>query len=79
MRSNGTPNFVPEVPAAQLTLDQTRKHLRKLRWIGNELEAPKILQALDDARLRPSLPGDRRKRNPCDCTAFQETSPVCAD
>ena len=34
MRSSGTENCVPEVLRAQRTLDLTRKHLRKLRWIG---------------------------------------------
>lgn len=57
MRSTDIRHHVPEVPADQLTLDQTLKHVRKLRWIGNELEAQKILRVLDDARLRRSLPG----------------------
>jgi hypothetical protein len=43
MRSSGTQNRVPEVPAHRLTL----KRLRKLRWIGNEWEAQKILRVLD--------------------------------
>jgi hypothetical protein len=62
MRSTGIRNCAPKVPADQFALDQTLKQLRKLCWIGRELEAQKILQILDDTRLQPSLPGDRRKR-----------------
>jgi hypothetical protein len=79
MRSNGTENCVPEVPRAQWTLDRTRKHLRKLRWIGKESEARTIMEAVDDPRLRPSLSRDRRERNCRDWTALQETTPACAD
>ncbi len=78
MRSDGNKNCVPKVPAAQFTLDQTRKYLLKLRWIGKELEAQTILEALDDAGLRPPLPDDRRKRRHSHWAAFQETSPAYA-
>jgi hypothetical protein len=61
MMSDSNQYFVPEVPAAQLALDQTRKHLCKLRWIGKGLEARTTMGASDNAR---------RKRNHCD--AFQE-------
>jgi len=76
MRSPGTHNCVPEVSADQLTLDRTLKHLRKLRWIGNEPEAQKMLQVLDDARLQPPSPGDRRKRYHSGRTGFQESAPT---
>jgi hypothetical protein len=46
MRSIGVQNRVPKVPADQLTRDRMLKHLRKLRWIGQELEAQKVLQVL---------------------------------
>jgi hypothetical protein len=62
MGSDGTENCVPEVPFAQLMLDQTHKHLRKLRWIGKHLEAQAILEASDDPRLRPPILDDRRKQ-----------------
>jgi hypothetical protein len=52
MRSTGTQNRVPEVPADQLALNRALKHLRKLRWIGKELEVQEILQVLDH-KLRP--------------------------
>jgi hypothetical protein len=78
MRSDGNQNCVPKVPAAQFTLDQARKYLLKLRWIGKELEAQTILEALDDARLQPPLPGDRRKRTHSHWAVSQETSPVHA-
>ena len=76
MRSDGNKNCVPKVPAAQFTLDQTRKYLLKLRWIGQELEAQAILEALDDARPQPLPPGDRRERRHSHWAAFQETSLV---
>ena len=79
MRSSGTENSVPEVPRAQRTLDLTRKHLRKLRWIGKELEARTIMEALDDPRLRPPPSGDRRERNCRDWIGLQETTPASAD
>jgi hypothetical protein len=63
MSSKGTQNCVPEVPRGQWTIDRTRKHLRKLRWIGKELEALTIVEASNDQRLRPSLL-DRGERNP---------------
>jgi hypothetical protein len=53
----------PEVPRGQWTIDRTRKHLRKLRWIGKEVEALTIVEASDDQRLRPARP-DRGERNP---------------
>jgi len=54
-------NQVPRVAADQFTLDRTLKHLRKLRWIGKEREAQRILWALSDIRLRPSLSDDETK------------------
>ena len=51
MRSDSSKNCVPKIPAAQFTLDQTHKCLPKLRWVGKELEAQTILEALDDAGL----------------------------
>jgi hypothetical protein len=63
MRSTDTRNQVPKVAADEFALDRTLKHLRKLRWIGKEREAQKILQALDDTGLQPPLPRDRRHRD----------------
>jgi hypothetical protein len=54
-------NQVPRVAADQFTLDRTLKHLRKLRWIGNEREAQRILRTLSDIRLQPSLSDDKTK------------------
>ena len=55
MRSaNPKTSRVPKVSDDQLALDQTVKYLRKLRWIGKELEAEEIPQLLDDASLQPS-------------------------
>jgi hypothetical protein len=47
MRSSGTQTRVPEVPADQLRQDRTLKQLRKLRWIGKEMDAQKLLQVSD--------------------------------
>ena len=54
MRSMDAQNRLPEVATDQFALDQTLKHLRKLRWIGREREAQRIFEALGDIRLRPS-------------------------
>ena len=79
MRSSGIQTPVPEVSADQLTLDRTLKQLRKLRWIGKELEARTIMESLDDPRLRPLPPGDRRERNCRDWIGLQETTSASAD
>jgi hypothetical protein len=71
MRSSGTRTRVPEIPADQLRLDRTLKQLRKLRWIGKELDAQKLLQVLDrkavitavspsEVTLSDSFPGTLR-------------------
>jgi hypothetical protein len=78
MKSPGIQNRVPKVPADLSTLDQTLKHLRKLRWIGKEVEVQKILQVLDDTRLQPSFPG-RPAQTETGATVSRETSPVRAD
>jgi hypothetical protein len=57
MASHGTENGVPEVPADQLMLDQMLKRLRKLRWIGRELEAQVMLKALPRSKgMVPRIP-----------------------
>ncbi len=55
MTTTDAHNQVPRVAADQFTLDRTLKYLRKLRWIGKEREAQRILWALSDIRLQPSL------------------------
>jgi hypothetical protein len=62
MISTVTRKYVPDVSAEQLMLDQTRKQLRKLCWIGREEEADRMLLVLSDARLRPPVPGERRNK-----------------
>ena len=47
MRPMDAQNRLPEVATDQFALDRTLKHLRKLRWIGRENEAEKILAVLD--------------------------------
>jgi hypothetical protein len=53
-------NRPPEVATDQFALDRTLKHLRKLRWIGKEGEAEKILAVLDVRRrqtVQTTMPG----------------------
>ena len=50
MRPMDAQNRLPEVATDQFALDQALKHLRKLRWIGKESEAEKILAVLDVRR-----------------------------
>jgi hypothetical protein len=50
MRPMDAQNRLPEVATDQFALDRTLKHLRKLRWIGRESEAEKILAVLDIRR-----------------------------
>jgi hypothetical protein len=55
-------NRLPEVATDQFALDRTLKHLRKLRWIGKESEAEKILAVLDVGR-RQNTASSRRPAN----------------
>jgi hypothetical protein len=59
MRPMDAQNRLPEVATDQFALDRTLKHLRKLRWIGKESEAEKILAVLD-VRRRQTTPSRRR-------------------
>jgi hypothetical protein len=43
---------VPDVSAEQRLLDRNLKLLRKLRWIGREAEAERMLEQLRNAGLR---------------------------
>ena len=55
-------NRLPEVATDQFALDRTLKHLRKLRWIGRESEAEKILAVLDIRRWQKA-PSRQRPAN----------------
>jgi hypothetical protein len=55
MRPMDAQNRLPEVATDQFALDRTLKHLRKLRWIGKETEAEKILAVLDVRRRHKAL------------------------
>ena len=59
MRPMDAQNRLPEVATDQFALDRTLKHLRKLRWIGKESEAEKILAVLD-VRRRQKAPSRQR-------------------
>ena len=59
MRPMDAQNRLPEVATDQFALDRTLKHLRKLRWIGKEREAERILAVLD-VRRRQTTPSRRR-------------------
>jgi len=58
MRPMDAHNRLPEVATDQFALDRTLKHLRKLRWIGKESEAEKILAVLDVRGGRRHRPDD---------------------
>ncbi len=62
MRPMDAQNRLPEVATDQFALDRTLKHLRKLRWIGEESEAEKILAVLDVGR-RQKTASSRRPAN----------------
>ena len=68
MRPMDAQNRLPEVATDQFALDRTLKHLHKLRWIGRESEAEKILAVLDVRRRRkpPLLPSLARQADPND-------------
>jgi hypothetical protein len=56
MRSTDTLNQVPQVSPDQSKVDQTLKHVRKLRWIGKEREAQKIFRSLGDINVCVEAP-----------------------
>ena len=62
MRPMDAQNRLPEVATDQFALDRTLKHLRKLRWIGRESEAEKILAVLD-VRRRRKAPSRKHRAN----------------
>jgi hypothetical protein len=51
---------VPDVSAEQRKADRTRKQLRKLRWIGREIDAGRVVQALTEASHRTWVASERR-------------------
>jgi hypothetical protein len=63
MRPIDAQNRLPEVATDQFALDRTLKHLRKLRWIGKESEAKKILTVLDLRRRRKAQSDKQQLRN----------------
>jgi hypothetical protein len=62
MRPMDAQNRLLEVATDQFALDRTLKHLRKLRWIGRESEAEKILAVLDIRRWQKA-PSRQRPAN----------------
>ncbi|HEY7300144.1 MAG TPA: hypothetical protein VH684_19800 [Xanthobacteraceae bacterium] len=59
MNSTSVQTNTPVIAAEQWMLDRMLKHMRKLRWIGNEQEAEKLAQVLRDIRL-PRMLGHQR-------------------
>jgi hypothetical protein len=59
MRPMDAQHRLPEVATDQFALDRTLKYLRKLRWIGRESEAEKILAVLDDKSRDPANKADK--------------------
>jgi hypothetical protein len=54
----------PDVSAEQKALDRTRKHLCKLRWIGRESDAERMLVSLRAAGSSSPARGETRRRGP---------------
>ena len=54
MRPMDAQNRLPEVATDQFALDRTLKHLRKLRWIGMDDEAERVLAQLSGWPFRPT-------------------------
>jgi hypothetical protein len=59
-----TGKYVPDVSAEQRALDRTRKQLCKLRWIGREADAQRMLVVLRDAGKRSPARGERGQTVP---------------
>jgi hypothetical protein len=55
-----TGKCAPDVSVEQRTLDWTRKQLRKLRWIGREDDAERMLLVLSEAGLHSPTLDERR-------------------
>ena len=50
MRAIDAHNRLPEVATDQFALDRALKQMRKLRWIGQEIDAEKILAIMKIGR-----------------------------
>jgi hypothetical protein len=48
MRAIDAPNRLPEVATDQFALDRALKQMRKLRWIGQEIDAETILAIMNE-------------------------------
>jgi hypothetical protein len=59
MRAIDAQNRLPEVATDQFALDRALKKMRKLRWIGADIDAEKILAILNEpphATFKQSAP-----------------------
>ena len=56
MRAIDAHNRLPEVATDQFALDRALKQMRKLRWIGQEIDAEKILAIMNQPTQPPSSP-----------------------
>jgi hypothetical protein len=56
MRAMHAPNRLPEVATDQFALDRALKQMRKLRWIGQEIDAEKILAIMNEPKQPPAPP-----------------------
>ncbi len=48
MRAIDAPNRLPEVATDQFALDRALKQMRKLRWIGQDIDAETILAIMNE-------------------------------
>jgi hypothetical protein len=56
MRAMDAHTRLPEVATDQFALDRALKQMRKLRWIGQEIDAEKILAIMNEPAQKPALP-----------------------
>ena len=56
MRAIDAHNRLPEVATDQFALDRALKQMRKLHWIGQEIDAEKILAIMNEPTQPPSSP-----------------------
>jgi len=56
MRAIDAHNRLPEVATDQFALDRALKQMRKLRWIGQEIDAEEILAIMNEPARPPLSP-----------------------
>jgi hypothetical protein len=65
MRAMDAHTRLPEVTTDQFALDRALKQIRKLRWIGQEIDAEKILAIMNEPTQPPHSPSNNPHRGAC--------------